>query len=230
MNHSVQASQVSLAESSFFTKVYQWMAGGLIVTAMASVMTISYTPLLTALMRQPFLLLGLIIAELGLVIWLSARIMTMPLQQAMAMFLAYSALSGITLAPIFLIYTGASIASTFAITAGTFMVFSIYGYTTKKDLTSMGSLAMMGLIGFIIASIVNYFLKSPMLYWLITYGLIAVFLGLIAYDTQKLKRLREQLDPTGDQSSRIAIMGALTLYLDFINLFILLLRVFGKRR
>lgn len=230
MNQSTQISQVAVAESSFFTKVYQWMAGGLVVTALASVMTISYTPFLTALIRQPFLLLGLIIAELGLVIWLSARIMTMPLQQAMMMFLAYSALSGITLSPIFLIYTGASIASTFAITAGTFMIFSVYGYTTKKDLTSMGSLAVMGLIGFLIASVVNFFLKSPALYWIITYGLIAVFLGLIAYDTQKLKQIRIQLDPSGEQSSRIAIMGALTLYLDFINLFILLLRIFGRRR
>jgi FtsH-binding integral membrane protein len=131
------------------------------------------------------------------------------------MFCLYSFLNGLTLTPIFLIYTGASVMTTFAVTAGTFLFFSFYGMTTKKDLTSVGSLAMMGLIGVIIASIVNIFLKSTALMWVMTFVGIGVFLGLIAYDTQKLKSL---------------LMGALALYLDFINLFILLLRVFGKQK
>ncbi len=149
---------------------------------------------------------------------------------ATLIFMAYSFLNGITLTPIFLIYTGASILSTFAVAAGTFFFFSVYGLTTKKDLTSMGGLMVMGLFGVIIASVVNIFLKSPVLYWISTYVGVAVFLGLIAWDTQKLKMIHAMGFENSETEKKAAIIGALTLYLDFVNLFIYLLRIFGKRR
>ncbi len=149
---------------------------------------------------------------------------------AIAAFMGYAVLNGLTLSLIFLIYTFSSIALTFFVTAGTFAVMSIYGYVTKTDLTKIGKILMMLLVGIIIASIVNMFLKSPMIYWITTYIGVAVFVGLIAYDTQKIKNYFLELN--GDESlmGRMAIMGALTLYLDFINLFLFLLRLFGGGR
>jgi FtsH-binding integral membrane protein len=149
---------------------------------------------------------------------------------AIGLFLLYSALNGLTMSIIFLIYTSASIASTFFITAGTFGVMSAYGYFTKKDLTSIGNIAFMGLIGIIIASIVNIFLQSSMLYWLVTYAGVLVFVGLTAYDTQKIKKMSLEMDIESEEGSKGAIMGALALYLDFINMFIFLLRIFGQRK
>jgi len=230
MHPTTDASYVAEAESSFFAQVYRWMATGLFLTAVAAFFVLANPSILMAFYRNPILMIVLFVVEIGLVFWLSARIMVMSHGQAVGTFCVYSALNGIVLAPIFIVYTGASIVSTFAITAGTFMIFSVYGYVTKKDLTSIGALAFMGLIGFIIASIVNMFLRSPMLYWLITYGLIAVFLGLIAYDTQKLKEMHAAGFGSDEIRGKLAIMGALKLYLDFINLFILLLRIFGRRR
>jgi FtsH-binding integral membrane protein len=149
---------------------------------------------------------------------------------AIAAFMGYAVLNGLTLSLIFLIYTFSSIALTFFVTAGTFAVMSVYGYVTKTDLTKIGKIMMMLLVGIIIASIVNIFLKSPMIYWITTYVGVAVFVGLIAYDTQKIKNYFLELN--GDESlmGRMAIMGALTLYLDFINLFLFLLRLFGGGR
>lgn len=149
---------------------------------------------------------------------------------AIAAFMGYAVLNGLTLSLIFLIYTFSSIALTFFVTAGTFAVMSIYGYVTKTDLTKIGKIMMMLLVGIIIASLVNLFLKSPMIYWITTYVGVAVFVGLIAYDTQKIKNYFLELN--GDESlmGRMAIMGALTLYLDFINLFLFLLRLFGGGR
>ncbi|WP_404850119.1 Bax inhibitor-1/YccA family protein [Elizabethkingia anophelis] len=149
---------------------------------------------------------------------------------AIAAFMGYAVLNGLTLSLIFLIYTFSSIALTFFVTAGTFAVMSVYGYVTKTDLTKIGKIMMMLLVGIIIASIVNMFLKSPMIYWITTYIGVAVFVGLIAYDTQKIKNYFLELN--GDESlmGRMAIMGALTLYLDFINLFLFLLRLFGGGR
>ncbi|MBF4901004.1 Bax inhibitor-1/YccA family protein, partial [Cronobacter sakazakii] len=150
---------------------------------------------------------------------------------ATALFMLYSALTGLTLSSIFLVYTYASIASTFVVTAGMFGVMSLYGYTTKRDLSGWGNILFMALIGLIIASLVNFWLKSTALMWAVTYIGVIVFVGLTAYDTQKLKALGEQIDVNDHGNLRkYSILGALTLYLDFINLFLMLLRIFGNRR
>jgi uncharacterized protein len=230
MNQPVSVSQAQVAENSFFTQVYMWMAGGLFMSAFGALFVLANPPLLKAIVTNPMLLIGLVVVEIGLVIWLSAAIHKLSVGQAIGLFCAYSLLNGVTLCFILLMYTGASVISTFAITAGTFICFSVYGYATKKDLTSVGQLAFMGLIGIIIASVVNIFLRSPAMYWLITYLGIAIFLGLIAYDTQRLKEIHRRGFDSHESRSKLAIMGALRLYLDFINLFILLLRLFGNRR
>lgn len=229
-NKSVIGSQAQVSESSFISKVYLWMALGLMVSAGGSLWILSTPALLKAIFTNNMLLIGLMVVEVGMVIWLSAAIRTMGAGLAKALFIGYSFLNGVTLASIFLVYTGASIVQTFLITAGTFFFFALYGATTKKDLTTVGNLAFMGLIGFLLASLVNSFLKSTALMWVTTFIGIAVFLGLIAYDTQKLKALHAAGFESADMEKKIAIMGALTLYLDFINLFILLLRIFGRRR
>jgi FtsH-binding integral membrane protein len=150
---------------------------------------------------------------------------------ATGLFMLYSALTGLTLSSILLVYTGASIASTFVVTAGMFGAMSFYGYTTKRDLSGFGSMLFMGLIGIVLASLVNIWLKSPALTWAITYIGVVVFVGLTAYDTQKLKNMGEQLNADDkDGFRKYAIVGALTLYLDFINLFLMLLRILGNRR
>jgi hypothetical protein len=227
---NIAASQTQVSESSFISKVYLWMSLGLIVSAGASLFMLSQPDLLKAVFTNKWIFIGLIVAEIGLVIWLSAAAMRLSAIAASALFLAYSFLNGVTLCSIFLIYTGGSIATTFAVTAGTFFFFSIYGLTTKKDLTGIGGLAMMGLIGVIIASVVNIFLKSSGLMWVMTFVGIAVFLALIAYDTQKLKAMHATAAHDEEMSKKIAVLGALALYLDFINLFLLLLRIFGKHR
>ena len=147
----------------------------------------------------------------------------------MRIFLAYSALNGLTLASVFLLYTSGSIALTFFITAGTFAIMSIYGYTTKTDLSRIGNIALMALVGIILASIVNFFMKSEALYWIISYIGVAVFVALVAYDTQKIKDLSREIDTESAEGKKASILGALTLYLDFINLFLFLLRLFGRR-
>ncbi|MCL1664991.1 Bax inhibitor-1/YccA family protein [Elizabethkingia ursingii] len=212
------------------SKVYGWMSLALVVTGLIAYLVAGSETLITAIIANKLLFYGLIIAEFGLVIWLSARITKMSTTTAIAAFMGYAVLNGLTLSLIFLIYTFSSIALTFFVTAGTFAVMSIYGYVTKTDLTKIGKIMMMLLVGIIIASLVNLFLKSPMIYWITTYVGVAVFVGLIAYDTQKIKNYFLELN--GDESlmGRMAIMGALTLYLDFINLFLFLLRLFGGGR
>ncbi len=218
------ALEFEKSQQSFMQRVYQWMSIGLALTGLVAIFVASNPALLQALSGGIFFLL--VIVELGLVFWLSSQIMKISPQTAITGFLVYSGLNGLTLSFIFLVYTQASIASVFFITAGTFTAVSVYGWTTKKDLTSMGSFLFMGLIGIIIASVVNIFLKSPAIYWIISYVGVAIFIGLTAYDTQKLKKIHER----GGASEQLAIMGALALYLDFINLFIMLLRIFGRRR
>lgn len=216
-------------ESGAMSQVYAWMMAGLLVTG-AVAMFVANTPVLLGLIfSSPFVFFGLIIVELVLVWVISANIMKMSPGMATGAFLGYSALNGLTISVIFLLYTQASIASTFFITAGTFAVMSLYGYTTKRDLTSLGNLLFMGLIGFIIASVVNIFLQNEVIYWIVTYGGVLIFVGLTAYHNQKIK---EFLSQGGDEATihRITIIGALILYLDFINLFLLLLRIFGGRR
>ena len=169
------------------------------------------------------------LAPLGVVFYMSFNIAKMTSAKAQSTFWVFAALMGASLSSIFLMYTGESITRVFFITAGTFGAMSIYGYTTKRDLTKLGSFLMMGLFGIIIASIVNIFMKSSMMYFVISILGVLIFVGLTAYDTQKIKNMYLVSD-SGELMGKKAVMGALTLYLDFINLFIMLLRLFGQRR
>ena len=222
-----QGERATTVQTEFIRRVYNWMALGLGVTAITALFAIN-SGLISSLL-SPGVMLVLILAELGLVIALSAAIGRLQSSTALLMFFAYSFLNGLTLSVIFLVYTKASIASTFFVTAGTFAAMSLYGYTTRRDLTSMGSFLMMGLIGIIIASFVNFFFRSPAFYWLITYAGIAVFVGLTAYDAQKIKEMAYAGFAGSEEERKGAVIGALRLYLDFINLFLLLLRIFGRR-
>ena len=229
-NQRIVTTGAEASVSGFMSRVFLWMAGGLVVSTLGSLWLLSQPGLLAAVVKNQWIFFGLIIAELGLVIWLSAAAMSLSAGAATLIFLAYSFLNGVTLSPLFLVYTGNSIATTFGVTAGTFFFFALFGLTTKRDLTSMGGLMMMGLIGVILASLVNVFLKSSGLDWVITFIAIAVFMGLIAYDTQRLKAMHAMGSDNPAMEKKMVILGALALYLDFINLFIQLLRIFGKRR
>jgi FtsH-binding integral membrane protein len=173
----------------------------------------------------------LVLAELGVVIGLSFGLSRMSAAVAIAAFVGYALLNGLTLSTIFLVYTQSSIASTFFVTAATFGCMSMYGYTTQRDLTSLRSFLFMGLIGLIVASLVNLFLQSELIYWLLSYVGVGIFMGLTAYDTQKIKQLSRMVSGQDNETfQKVAIMGALRLYLDFVNLFLYLLRLFGRRR
>ena len=228
-SRSMQTTQ-SRAEvvNAFMRGVYGWMCLGLLLTAAASAFTVSSPAMLQAIFGNQILFFGLIIAELGLVIGLSAAINRISAGTASALFLLYSALNGITLASIFLVYAKAAIMNAFLVSGGMFGAMSLFGMLTKKDLTSFGSFLFMGLIGIVIASVVNIFTKSPAVEFVISCVGVLVFLGLTAYDTQKLKVMGE-MAPADDATAvrRGTILGALTLYLDFINLFLMLLRIFG---
>jgi len=228
--HQLTAEQVKSIQATFINKVYGWMALALAITGFVALRVASTESLVNAIASNQILFFGIILAELGLVIWLSSAIESMNATRAITLFLLYSALNGLTFSVLFLIYTQASIASTFFVTAGTFGVMSAYGYFTKTDLSSWGNILFMGLIGIIIASVVNIFWHSEILYWAVTYIGVLVFVGLTAYDTQKIKRMSLEMDVESDEGSKGAIMGALTLYLDFINMFIFMLRIFGDRK
>lgn len=223
-------TQVEEEGRRFISKVYGWMCLALAVTALVAWYVVSTPAIMNFLMQNQILFFGLIIGELVLVGYLAIAIRKMSAATATFVFIGYSALNGLTLSVVFLIFTAESLASTFIITAATFGVMSIYGYFTKKDLTSWGNLLIMGLIGVIIASVVNMFFRSSALYWITTYIGIFVFVGLTAYDTQKIKRMNIIGNEGTEEDKKESIMGALTLYLDFINLFLLLLRLFGRRR
>ena len=229
-SNAMSDAAVQQAISAFVTKVFGWMAVGLLLTGVVAAY-VAQTPSLVQTIFAGNTFIILIVAEIGLVIVLSAAITKLSAGAASVLFLLYSAVNGLTFSVIFLVYTASSIGSTFIVTAGTFGAMFIYGYVTKKDLTSLGSLCFMGLIGMIIASVVNMFVASSSLYWIITYGGILVFVGLTAYDAQKIKMtgaVSGALDPS--TAHKAAILGALALYLDFINLFLLLLRLLGRRR
>jgi len=215
----------------FMRGVYQWMAMGLGLTALVAYFVASSPTLIQAIFGNPLLFWGLIIGEVMLVVAISGGITRLSAQAATTLFLVYSGLNGITLSAILLIYTATSIASTFLVCAGMFGAMSVYGLTTRKDLTSWGSFLFMGLVGIILASIVNIFLKSPAVNFVLSAIGVIVFVGLTAYDTQKLKVMGETA-PLDDSLAmrRGTILGALTLYLDFINLFLMLLRFFGQTR
>lgn len=227
---AIRSGAVAEEQKRFMVRVYNWMTSGLALTGVIAWVVSNNPTLMQILFSSPILMIGLVIAQLGLVFWLATRVMQMSQMTAMTVFMGYAALTGLTFASIFAVYTTASITSTFLVTAGTFGAMSFYGYTTKKDLTSLGSFLFMGLIGIIIASLVNIFLQSPMLYWLVTYAGVLIFVGLTAYDTQKIKEMNIIGNEGTEEDTKEAIRGALTLYLDFINLFLMLLRIMGDRR
>ncbi len=218
------------ATRSFLTRVFQTMALGLGVTGLVAALVASSPAAIAFFLGNRAVMMVLVLAQLGMVFGFSAVVTRASAGAAAAMFFGYAALMGITFSAILLSYTGASIASTFFITAGAFGGVAAYGAITKRDLSGMGSFLMMGLIGLVIASIVNIFLGSPAIYWLTTFMGVIVFTGLAAYDTAKLKQLAANVDVSGEQGRKLALQGALMLYLDFINLFLMLLRIFGNRR
>ncbi len=212
--------------------VYQWMMVGLLISGLSAFMVIHSATMLHLLFGNPYMIWVLFLIELGLVIAISAGINKMDVSTARVLFILFSIVDGMTLASIFIVYTEASIVTTFFIAAATFGVMSIYGYFTDTDLSSWGNLLFAALIGLIIAMVVNFFLQSPAFEWWLSVIGVIIFVGLTAYDTQKIKTLGETMAKDDDAQSlgRIAIVGALTLYLDFINLFILMLEFFGNRR
>ena len=224
-------AQTQVAVNSFVRSVYNWMAIGLGLTGFVAYYVSNSPSLLNIIFGNPIVFWGLIIGELALVFTLSARVAKMQASTATAMFVVYATLNGATLSVIFLAYTKSSIASTFFVCAGTFVAASIYGWVTKKDLTSFGSFLFMGLIGIIIASVVNMFLKSTGMAMIISYIGVFIFIGLTVYDTQKIKNmaLTQPADAGAAVVRKGAILGALSLYLDFINLFLMLLRIMGNR-
>ncbi len=212
-------------------KVYLWMAMALVITGVTSYGVASSPGLMQAILTNNALLWVLIIAEFGLVFAISAAINKLSLTTATLLFVLYSVINGATLSVIFLVYTMESIASVFFITAGTFGVMAFIGYTTKKDLTSLGKMLLMALIGLIIATLVNvFFIQSSGFSLIVSYVGVLVFVGLTAYDSQKIKQMLLQAPDAGESAQKLALLGALTLYLDFINLFIYLLRIFGDRK
>ena len=224
-------------ERAFINKVYMWMALALGITGLVAAATANNEAFLTTLLSGPFMLF-LVMAQLGVVLVLSLAVNKLSSGVATGLFIGYAALTGLTFSTLFLIYTAESIATVFFITAGMFAIVSTYGFITKTDLTKVGSLALMALIGIIIASVVNIFLKSSALYWIVTYLGVIVFVGLIAYDTQRIKRMANGFamakvdgeEQMVQMQSKATVLGALALYLDFINLFLMLLRIFGNRR
>ena len=220
---------LSRAFPALMRKVYVWMTLALIITGITAYGVATSPGLLMAIMTNKMLLLGIIVAEFALVIGLSAAIHKMSLATATLMFVVYSVLNGLMLSSIFVVFTMSSIAQVFFITAGTFAVMAFVGYTTKKDLTSMGKMLFMALIGLIIATVVNMFMRSSGLDLIISYVGVLVFVGLTAYDSQKIKQMLIDAEDTGETTQKLALLGSLTLYLDFINLFLYLLRIFGKR-
>lgn len=216
----------AIAANRFLTSVYGWMTGALAISALIAWLA-GTSPAFTEIMsKNSGLFFGLIILQFVAVIALAGWVQRMSMIVAALVFLGYSALTGLTLSTIFLVYTTASIVNAFAVAAAMFGAMSLYGYITKRDLSGMGSFLFMSLIGLIVASLVNLFLKTHFLTWVTTYAGVIIFAGLAAYDTWRLK----MMGMSGADNKQLAIHGALSLYLDFINLFLHLLRVMGHRR
>jgi len=236
-NAQAEAAQIDVGLRQHMLRVYNYMASGLALTGI-----LAYVVATVPALQQLFFSVGpngavgpnllgwaAIIAPVALVFFLSFRIQHMKASTAQTVFWIYAGLMGVSLSSVFLVYTGASIARVFFITAGTFAAMSLWGYTTKKDLSGFGSFLIMGLIGLIIASLVNIFLASSMMSFVISVAGVLIFTGLTAYDTQKIKEMYWEAD-SSEVSGKKAVMGALALYLDFINLFLMLMRLMGERR
>lgn len=221
---------VEAAQRAFLWRVYQWMAVGLGITGALAVWAAGSETALRFLYGTPYMGLGLVLATLGLVFFISSAAERLSPGQTGALFVLYAGLMGVLLSYVFLRYTSESIASTFFVTGGTFGAMSLFGYATRRDLSGLGSFLFMGLVGLILATVVNVFLMSPMVTWITSYIGVGIFVGLTAYDTQKLKALGAKADPDAASTQSLAIRGALSLYLDFVNLFLFLLRIFGNRR
>jgi FtsH-binding integral membrane protein len=226
---TTREAEVSAAFPALMRKVYVWMTFALAITGITAYLVATNETLLTLIYSHQAVMWVLIIAELAIVIGVTAAINKLSLPVATLLFVVYSVLNGALFSSIFLVYTMASIAKVFFITAGTFGAMSLYGYTTKSDLTSWGKILIMGVLGLIIATVVNLFLKSSGLEMIISYAGVLIFVGLTAYDTQKIKQMCLQAPDAGETMQKYALLGALSLYLDFINLFIYLLRIFGRR-
>jgi FtsH-binding integral membrane protein len=233
LNYGTMTRERELSMSAAFPilmrKVYVWMTLALVITGATAYGVATSPGLMMTIATNQLLFWGLIIAEFGLVIAISAAINKLSLTTATLLFILYSVINGATLSFIFAVYTMSSIASVFFITAGTFAVMAMVGYTTKKDLTSMGKILLMALIGIIIATVVNIFLKSTGLEMIVSYLGVLIFVGLTAYDSQKIKLMLQTAPDAGEGAQKLALLGALSLYLDFVNLFIYLLRIFGRR-
>jgi len=210
-------------------KVFGWMMVALLISAGTAYYIASHPALFETIFKNPFLLFFIFLAQLLLVVVLSAFIMKINFPTAVTCFISYALLTGLTLSVIFMVYTQQSIFITFIVAAGMFGVMALYGYFTKADLSAVGSLATMALFGIIIGFVVNFFLKSGTFDYILSLIGIAVFVLLTAYDMQKIKNMISTMNHQGDIKNKIALVGALTLYLDFINLFLMLLRVFGRR-
>ncbi len=221
-------SQSQVMSRNLLRNVYIWMALGLAITGVVAYGTAQSTELMTSLYRNNGVMI-LILVEVALVFFLSARIMKLKPMTATLLFAAYSALNGLTLSFIFYVYSGATIASTFFISAGMFGTMSLFAIFTKRDLSGWGHYLIMGVIGLIISSVVNLFLDSEPLMYLISYAGVLIFMGLTAFDTQRIKRMSDALseDLAEPDYIRLSIIGALKLYLDFINIFLFMLRIFG---
>lgn len=235
MPYQEQAQQMRAAlvrERSILRNVYMWMALGLAITGVVAMYVAGNVNLVRSIVMNRGLFFGLMIGELALVWFLSARIHTMSPSTATLAFAGYAVLNGITLSVIFLVYTATSIATTFFVSAATFGVLSVYAITTRRELGGLGQYLFAGLIGIIIASVVNMFIGSAMIDYAISFIGVFLFMGLTAYDTQIIKRWSAEMSDSIDETNyvRVSIMGALKLYLDFINLFLFLLRFLGNRR
>ena len=219
----------SAAMPVLMRKVYVWMTFALVIKGFTAYTLANSDALLSMIYGNQAVLWGMIIAEFALVIAISAGINKLSLTTATLLFVLYSIVNGATLSTIFFVYSRSSIGVVFFITAATFAVMAVYGYTTKSDLSSMGKILMMALIGLVIATIVNIFWQNSMFTMLLSYIGVLVFVGLTAYDTQKIKQMLYQAGDVSETSQKMALLGALSLYLDFVNLFLYLLRIFGRR-
>lgn len=229
-NHSHYAVEnASALQRTFVPGVFAWMTVALVITAFTALFTVSSPAILSFIFSSKATFFGLIIAEFGLVMAISAALHRISSPVAILLFLLYSVLNGVTLSSIFLAYDLGTIGFTFLVTAGTFAAMSIYGYLTKEDLTKFGSILAMAVIGLVVAMVVNIFLKSDMVGWVINLAGVLIFVGLVAWDTQKLKLMSQAID-SRETARKLSVVGALTLYLDFVNLFLFLLRLFGGRR
>lgn len=230
--HTLTSNTASrAAQSSLMRSVYVWMTLALVITGLTAMYVAKSMTLIQLMMENSLFFWGLLLAEVGVVVYLTARIHRMAFSTATVLFILYSLLNGVTLSVLFLVYTFSSIATTFFVTAGTFGAMALFGYVTRRDLSRIGSLCIMGVIGLIIASVVNFFLHNSMMDLVISCAGVLVFVGLTAYDAQKIKRLlmTEGME-VNETTQKIALLGAMTLYLDFINLFIYLLRLLGDRK